>query len=228
MAMSLRFRSADAEPSMDDLAVFLSASIPDPERWKGDADPLEITDAVVAFARVFLTAGLRVVTAVHPTIAPLLLYVAAELPRQRPESVVIYQSQLFEDVLPSATRRFEADGVGSIIWTVAADGDRPEPGKWDASLAIMRRQMFKETDPAAAVFVGGMSGISDECALYEDLFPGRPVYPIGTPGGEARALVKESTSPLRKELARSSVYPALWRDVLRDVTGRDSSEGRLN
>jgi hypothetical protein len=56
--------------------LFLSASIPDPERWDGEFDALAITDAVVALARTFLSAGWRLVTAAHPTIAPLLLYVA--------------------------------------------------------------------------------------------------------------------------------------------------------
>jgi hypothetical protein len=43
-------------------SVFVSASIPDPRRWEGEFDALEITDAVVALARTFLTAGFRVNT----------------------------------------------------------------------------------------------------------------------------------------------------------------------
>ncbi len=215
--MTLSFAIAETNPTLVDRSIFLSASIPDPKRWEGEADPLEITDAVVAFARVFLTAGLRLVSAAHPTIAPLLLYVAAELPSERSEQVVIYQSQLFEDVLPTATRRFEAQGVGRIIWTPAAEGDRPEPGQWDASLERMRRQMLSETMPAAAVFIGGMRGIPDELAIFNEVCPGRPAYPLGKPGGEARALALESVSPLREQLLTGAVYPSLWRTVLNDL-----------
>ena len=98
-------------------SIFVSASIPDPERWDGEFDALEITDAVVSLARTFLTAGFRLVTAAHPTIAPLLLYVAAEFPSAATERVAIYQSELFTDVLPAATRRFEAEGVGRLEHT---------------------------------------------------------------------------------------------------------------
>jgi len=215
--MTLRFIDTKVDPDLANASVFVSASIPDPNRWDGYADPLEITDAVVSLARVFLTAGMRVVTAAHPTIAPLLEYVAAELPPQHRERIVIYQSRLFEDVLPTATRRFEADGVARVVWTNPMDGDKPIPGEWDRSLNVMRRQMLSETEPSAAIFVGGMSGIPDEFALFKELRPGRPTYPIGFPGGEARTLARDSDSPLRAELVASSIYPALWRSVLTDL-----------
>jgi hypothetical protein len=198
-------------------SVFVSASIPDPGRWDGEFDALEITDAVVALARTFLTAGFRLVTAAHPTIAPLLLYVAAEFPSEAGERVAVYQSELFADVLPAATRRFEADGVGRLIWTAAAEGDRPEPGSWDDSLAIMRRQMLDETEPIAACFVGGMEGIQTEYSLYTSLFPERPTYPVGRPGGEARALLGRRDMALTSRLADDDTYPALWRAVVLDL-----------
>ena len=68
------------QPSPGGRALFLSASIPDPERWSGPFDALEVTDAVVALARASLTRGYALVTAAHPTIAPLLL---RELPSSR-------------------------------------------------------------------------------------------------------------------------------------------------
>ena len=199
-------------------SIFVSASIPDPVRWDGEFDALEITDAVVALARTFLTAGFRLVTAAHPTIAPLLLYVAAEFPSEATgERVAIYQSGLFANVLPAATRRFEADGVGRLIWTAAAKGDRPEPGSWDDSLAIMRRQMLHETDPIAACFIGGMEGIQTEYSLYTDLFPERPTYPLGRPGGEARLLLGRRDMALTSRLANDDTYPALARAVVVDL-----------
>jgi len=53
---------------------------------------------VVALARACLTAGFRWVTAAHPTVAPLLLYVSAEFPTADDQRVIVYQSELFEDV----------------------------------------------------------------------------------------------------------------------------------
>lgn len=203
-------------------SIFVSASIPDPRRWRGEFDALEITDAVVALARAFLTAGFRLVTAAHPTIAPLLLYVAAEFRFDTRERVAVYQSELFVDVLPPATRRFEAEGVGHVILTPAASGDRPEPGAWNNSLEIMRHRMLIETNPIAACFVGGMEGIQDEYFLFTDHFPERPTYPVGRPGGEARALLDfhdDRPSGLKARLATDGTYPALWRAVIRDLEG---------
>jgi hypothetical protein len=207
-----------------DLVIFLSASIPDPRRWQGAFDPLEITDAVVSLARVFLTARAQLVSGAHPTISPLLLYVASELGPQPSPQVRIYQSQLFEDRLPEATRRFEAQGVGTLVWTQAAIGDYPEPGKWDNSLDIMRRRMLHDTDPFAAIFVGGMAGIQTEFQLFTAAHPDRPTYALGRPGGEARSLVQHSASPLRERLMTGDVYPSLWQAVLQDILLRTQRE----
>ena len=210
------------QPSPDSRMLFISASIPDPSRWSGSFDALEITNAVVALARACLTRGYGVVTAAHPTIAPLLLYVAAEFPpADHGGRVRVYQSMLFEDVLPAATRRFEADGIGNVIWTEAADGESPEPGEWDGSLRRMREQMLRETEPAAAVFIGGMEGIPAELDLFSSIFPDRPTYAAGRPGGEACDLVTHSPEHLQSRLRESGAYPALWWAVLDDLDGRD-------
>lgn len=219
--MSLRFTSTPVDLPDDGRAVFVSASIPDPRRWSGAFDPLEITDAVVALARTFLTAGWRLVTAAHPTIAPLLLYVAAELPGENRERVIVYQSDLFESVLPTATRRFEAEGIGTLVWTPAAPNDQPEPGKWDESLSVMRRQMLETTSPSAALFVGGMEGIPAEFNLFSELYPERPVYALGAPGGAARDVAQRIQTRLRNELLESNVYPSLWTAVLEDLDTPD-------
>lgn len=198
-------------------AVFLSASIPDPDRWEGAYDALEVTDAVVASARAVLTAGGMLVTAAHPTIAPLLMYVAAERPAtDGPPQVIVYQSDLFGDVLPEPTRRFGEDGISELRWTPAAEGEAPEPGRWHRSLRVMRHRMLSETDPAAAIFVGGMEGIADEFDIFQELFPGRPVYPIGRPGGEARALAARTESRVPR-LIDDDVYPALFRRIVADL-----------
>lgn len=209
--------TASGEPRLAGRAVFLSASIPNPVRWNGYFDPLEITDAVVATARAVLSAGGVLVTAAHPTIAPLLLYIAAELPNRNERSVLVYQSAAFDDILPEATRRFEAEGVGSIIRTPVIADEPADPTRAPQSLAAMRSQMLTETEPAAAVFIGGMGGIPDEYALFSELRPGRPTYPLGFPGGEARVLAEASQSGLGDELRNGSVYPTLARAIVGDI-----------
>lgn len=206
--------------------IFLSGSIPDPARWEGEFDPLEITDAVVTFARECLTENFRIVTAAHPTLAPLLLYVAAEFPPSTEPLVLIYQSLLFDNVLPTATRRFEAAGVGTLVWTEAHEGDHPEPGKWESSLEIMRTQMLEETNPDGAVFIGGMEGIQTEYALFRDKLPGRPMCAVKRPGGEAARLGDLEMRSGLVDLKQNVTYPTLWRDFIRIVRDLNFKSGR--
>lgn len=213
----------DIEPARDPKSarngsIFLSGSIPSEDRWDGEFHPLEITDAVVAFARACLTHRYRIVTAAHPTLAPLLLYVAAEFPASAEAQVVIYQSHLFETVLPTATRRFEADGVGELVWTEAASDDEPLPARWDASLHEMRSRMLKETDPLAAVFIGGMEGIREEFSMFTDLYPGRPTFAVRRPGGEAAHLSSghRAANDVPDDDFNLS-YPTLWNRFLGEL-----------
>jgi hypothetical protein len=215
--MSLRTVSMVGSRRLEGQAVFLSASIPNPDRWDGEFDALEITDAVVAASRSVLTAGGVLVTAAHPTIAPLLLYVAAEFPTIDEPRVIVFQSRLFSEVLPRATQRFEDQGVGLLRWTDAVAGETPQPGNWDESLDVMRRTMLGATNPAAAIFIGGMDGISDELRLFSTLYPGNPVYPLGRPGGEARRLAELNRSSISELLLTGDVYPTLFRLVIEDL-----------
>ena len=201
-------------------SVFVSASIPDPTRWPADFRALDITDAVVAVARAVLQRGGRLVTAAHPTIAPLLLYVASETQRSSRPSVVVYQSAVFEPVLPESTRRFEADGVGELIRTPAVGDEPPDPVRATKSLPLMRRQMLTSEAPIGAVFVGGMEGISAEHEMFHELWPTAPTYAFGRPGGASRSLVDLSPEDLRAGLAESDVYPALARRVIDHLVGQ--------
>ncbi len=225
--MPLTFEQSEPDPIIADVSIFVSASIPDATRWDGPFDALEITDAIVALARCFLTAGARLVTAAHPTIAPLLLYVAAELPDAARGRIVVYQSEIFESVLPPATRRFEEEGFGELVWTPAVSNETSDPGNRAESLSVMRRQMLVDTQPQAAVFVGGMTGILEEWQMFAAERPGDPRYPIGYPGGEARYLAEQSprgtgpesrpSSPLGELLQNGAVYPMTWNAVLDDL-----------
>jgi hypothetical protein len=217
------FEPMTVTSAVEGRAVFLSASIPDPARWQGDFDAREITDAVVAACRAVLTVGGTLVTAAHPSIAPLLLYVAGEFPPQpaREPRVITYQSALFEDVMPEATLRFAESGVGDFRVTPAADGDEPRPGRWDRSLRVMRETMFAQAAPVAAIFVGGMEGIRDEFDLLRETSPGTALYPLARPGGEAARLQSGSErDTVRELLSTSDVYPTVFREVMNDLALR--------
>jgi hypothetical protein len=65
-----------------------------------------------------------------------------------------------------------------------------------------------------------MEGIGDEFALFGELRPGAPVYPVAGPGGEARRLIMEMAEPPLPELLESRVYPTVWNRVLDDLEQR--------
>ena len=219
--MSVRFEEAVVGGQLKHASVFLGASIPDPDRWTGDYDPREITDAAVAAARAVLSAGGTLVSGAHPTMAPLLLYVASEFPvRPGTPRVIIYQSSLFDSVLPPAARRFEKDGVGALRRTPAVPGDTPRPDGWAASLRLMRETMFTETRPAAGIFIGGMQGITTELRLLNELVPHALLYPLAHPGGEAASLLDYAPEEIRGMLAESTVYPTVFRAVVDDLASR--------
>jgi len=212
--------------------VFLSASIPDRKRWTGDFDPLEITDAVVMSASAIWTAGGKILSGGHPAITPLLLRVARNFHRTAEENqatpgdplVTVYQSLLYQHLVPEETKRLETAGLGRLKFIEAQPGDDPQHGRNTASLELMRDAMLApENDPVLAIFIGGMEGIRDEYDKYGRSYEKRPVYPIGAPGGEARTLAKEllDAEPdrriLRTELLNSAEYGALMDDILADA-----------
>ena len=91
------------------------------------------------------------------------------------ERVHIYQSRFFEDLIPDVAKEFQ-----NFHWT-ARRGDRP------TSLEAMRREMIGGKDFCCAVFVGGMEGIVEEATLFRELHAGRPLLPVGSTGGAAKA-----------------------------------------
>ena len=200
--------------------VFVSASIPDPGRWSGRFDALAITDAVVAVARTILARDGRIITAAHPTIAPLLLYVAAEQPQSAEPFVVVYQSEVFRDVWPPATLRFEAQRVGKVIRTPSVGEEPPDPRLAPQSLELMRTQLMRNERLVGAVFIGGMKGIRHEHHLFSNLCPDAPTYALGTPGGEAAKLVDSSPHDLQDMLASQAIYPAVARRIVADIARR--------
>src|SRR5947209_17144556 len=98
MPLDIRPTRDTGDSRLAGIRIFLSTSIPNVKRWDGEFDALAITDAVVATGRAVLTEGGQLITAAHPTIAPLLLYLAREVDaiETAGPSVLVYQSKLFE------------------------------------------------------------------------------------------------------------------------------------
>jgi hypothetical protein len=192
--------------SLEGRTVFLSASIPDPERWHGAAwDPLKITDAVVAIARSVLGHGGVLVTAAHPTIAPLLLYVQRDLPNDDMRSAVrVFQSSYFSDKLPDAIASFSPEAIEFV--PIRTSGDHTPD--LEASLLYLRAEMFERTQPIGAFFVGGMQGILDEHALLKSRGRTR-LFPLRDPGGAGSELELNASVEDFGELLASDVYPRI-------------------
>lgn len=81
---------------------------------------------------------------------------------------------------------------------------------------MMREWMFRETRPAAAVFVGGMEGIREEFNLLAEMVPEARVYPFAFPGGEA-ARLPSGESPIGDLLSSGSTYPSLAWALVEDL-----------
>jgi hypothetical protein len=180
-------------------SVFLSASFPFGNRADNfpQADPFEITDAVVALARSVFGARGRLVFGGHPTISPLVLSVGRDFlsyfSEQERDSllplVCIYQSDYFKDQIPYETLQLENEGIGKIIWVKSIKNNLAQ------SLLELRVKMLSEQKPIAGVFIGGMDGVytsksrNDEYHLFAEICDGKPVYPIGKTGGASQALL---------------------------------------
>jgi len=214
--------------------VFLSASFPAKEReaeYHRTARPFEITDATIAVARAIFGASGKLVFGGHPTISPLILSVgrdfSLDFPKQDWPFIHIYQSQLYEDEVPEETLQLEREGIGQIYWIPAVGKDTVK------SQLLMRTEMLK-TEPIAGVFIGGMEGIysvgneKSEFYLFKASRKGRPIYPIGAPGGASQLLLNrilKKEEPMEwsfkrvtlEELSQPSAYAVLMRKVVSDI-----------
>lgn len=136
-----------ASPEYSPGPVFLSASLPSPERhpaYAASANPVAIREAVRALAEVVVPAA-RLVFGGHPEISPRVQQEAERLGAA--DNVVIYQSRFFEKLIPPASQRFR-----QLVWTPAG-ADR------ESSLRLMREQMLQSERFHAGVFIGGMEGV---------------------------------------------------------------------
>lgn len=172
-------------------AIFLSASVPTREPFSWNCRPQEIQAAINALAQVVLGRK-KLVWGGHPAITPLLWSAAQAVGVEYAVAVELFQSRLFQDVLPDENKHFAnvtlVDAVGNDL---------------EASLLNMRTAMFKSTEFEAAVFIGGMHGILDEHKLFRSYWPNATCIPIAQTGGATvqlasglRYLPPEDLAPL--------------------------------
>lgn len=159
-------------------AVFLSASVPVPGR--GDyfktADPYLIQKAVRELV-IFLNGRHQLVWGGHPAITPMVLAICEDLGIDYAQAVVLYQSRYFEGNYPEENQPFD-----NVVYVEAVPGDKEQ------SLLALRQAMLSREDLAAAVFIGGMEGVEEECRMFQEYHPGKVVLPVGATGGAAGEL----------------------------------------
>lgn len=188
-------------------AVFLSASVPDPRRhprYHGTADVIAIREAVRALATVVI-ARETLVFGGHPAITPLIRHVAERVGFK--DRIVIYQSDFFRDLFPEDNAFFE-----NMIVVPGVPGDLQQ------SLVKMREAMLGSAPIRAAVFVGGMEGVEDECAMFLRFQPQSQVLPVGSTGAAARLLLQGHhegmESQLVQRLMNDLVYAPMFEELL--------------
>jgi hypothetical protein len=187
-------------------SIFLSASIPDPKRdpkYFLNTDLLAIREAVCALV-VTVAPKAKLVFGGHPAISPLIYVTSKQLGAT--DNIVIYQSEFFRNQIPPESLSFSR-----LVWTPAGK-DRAD------SLGQMRNEMIGKYQFKAAVFIGGMEGIEDECSIFMKTHPNTPVFPIASTGAASQLLFNSKIGPTdastRDKLQNEFAYTALFRNIL--------------
>lgn len=182
-------------------AIFLSASVPTREPYSSDCRPQEIQAAVNALAQVVLGRK-KLVWGGHPAITPLLWSAAQAVGVEYTVAVELYQSKLFQKVLPEENKNFAnvklIDAVGEDV---------------EASLLAMRKAMFTSAEFDAAVFIGGMHGILDEHKLFTSYWPNATCIPIAQTGGATVHLARDLNYLPPDDLAPLDFVALLYRGL---------------
>jgi hypothetical protein len=76
--------------------------------------------------------------------------------------------------------------------------------------------MLKSEPFSAGVFIGGMAGVEAEWALFGELQPGAPRFPVASTGAAALRLYSKHRveERLPVALATNLAYGSLFRDLL--------------
>ena len=193
--------------NLEGSSIFLSASIPSPDRDKRyyiNTNPLDITDAVVAISKIIFSEGGKIIYGGHPTISPLILSVARIFKQYYKQEnlplVSIYQSKFFESKISQFTEELINLELGEINWTNSVKNDK------DLSLMLMRKEMIESRNIVAAIFIGGMEGIAEEFKLFVESHPNFPMYLIASSGGATRFLFENQFAYYYKEVFKWNYF----------------------
>lgn len=184
--------------------VFLSASIPYPDRDKkfyDTADIVSIRDAVRALATVVIPKA-HLIWGGHPSITPLIRFVMDRMNVNLKTHITLYQSLFFEEYFPSDNFAFE-----NIVLTEKRNNR-------DESLELMRNKLINENDFKVGIFIGGMEGINDEYEIFKESHPNALILPIASTGAAANILYKNQHQNFDIRLKSDYAYMALFRDLL--------------
>lgn len=186
--------------------VFLSASIPYPDRDKkfyDTADIVSIRDAVRALATVVIPKA-HLIWGGHPSITPLIRFVMDRMNIDLKKHITLYQSLFFEEYFPPDNFAFE-----NIVLTEKRNNR-------DESLELMRSKLINENDFKVGIFIGGMEGINDEYVMFKERHPNALILPIASTGAAAKILYENQQQDFDIRLKNDYAYMALFRDLLND------------
>lgn len=188
----------------EQMNIFLSASIPLPERdskYIDTADVIAIRDSVLALTAVVLP-QYRLVWGGHPSITPLIAQVLYHLGKEANNHVTLYQSLYFERFFP-----LENESVAHIVKT-------PDMGDRDRSLFEMRTQMIRDNQFVAAFFIGGMEGVEDEYKMFTSYHKKSKIFPIASTGAAAKLIFDASPDQFDERLVTELTYTSLFKELL--------------
>lgn len=176
--------------------VMLSASIP--EDLVGSPRSQDCYTAVVVCVQHILAAGGRMIFGGHPTITPLVHYVAQDMVLDA-GAIDLFQLRRFEKEAPQEIH--DQQIFRSVNWV----GDVSGQASLEEELGLMREEMVRAAQ--AGIFLGGKTknysgsrpGIRDEYERYLNRHPEGPVYLLGLLEGETANIINELESEGRKE-----------------------------
>jgi hypothetical protein len=191
-------------------AVFLSASIPTPDRhthYFDTADVIAIRDSIKALVGAAVP-NYALVWGGHPSITPMIRLLIESHPQNVIDHFVLYQSRIFKNIAPKDNEFFH-----HLIWV---DGSENR----EESLYSLRKRMLTEPNYVAGVFVGGMDGIEQEFLEFRRCNPNSKAFPIASTGGAAKILFNEWSGKLGlpTSLQDEVAYPFLFRQLLSEFS----------
>lgn len=194
--------------------IFLSASVPKPERdprFYDCADFTAIRDAVIGLVNAIIP-DFCMVWGGHPAITPIIANIFEKRGYKNDNLITLYQSDFFKSDFPEEDKNFS-----NFIRTELVKGADGKPSI-SASLQRMRERMIGENNIVAAVFIGGMEGIMDEADIVKELKPKAKLLPVASTGGASFVfydkIINEQDKTLYDELHYDMAYSSMFKTLL--------------